>query len=522
MDLHAVVRFVRHWLPLVLLGPIVAGVAGYLVVRGIPSVYQATTTLVVQPGDLAVLAPQDLQVAQDLAQTYAEAAHTRSVLTAAAGQVGLGGLSTRELETRIQVRRVTGTQLLRISADDTDRTRAANLANAVARVFITTNADLQTNRFETSRQNLTVLLDRLQKDIDTRQNAINDLSAQPQTPERDEQLTQLQNALAQVRSTQFNTAKSLEDLRVSEARRSNTATVLDPAVPPDDPVRPNRLLVVVFAAMAGLIIALGSALVAEYLDDRPIDAERVGQQLALPTLGVVPRSDGSLSLRDDAGRHAIESYRTLRGGLALAMADEASYSLLVASAAEAEGKSTIAANLAIALAEAGNRVILVDADMHRPAQMRLFELPNDRGVAELLANESRDLEIALQNTWVSTLKVLVSGPVRTDPSALLSSKRLKTLLADLRTMCDVVVVDSPPLLARTDGVLLSPHVDGVLFVVDARKTHGRNAARALAMLRGSGADVLGAVINRGREDAVAYMAYKTTTTSDRTELTLAE
>jgi polysaccharide biosynthesis transport protein len=497
-------RFVRRWLPLLLLGPLVGGAAGYLVVRGIPAVYEATVTLVVQPGDMAVLAPQDLQVAQDLAQTYAEAAHTRRVLTQAAARIGLDGLSARDLDSRVQTRRVVGTQLLRITAGDTEPARAAELANAVAQVFITTNAELQATRYATSRENLTALIDRLQKDIDARQSAINDLGAQPSSPLRDAQLVQLQNALGQMRDTQYNTVRSLEDLRVSEARLSNTATVLDPAVPPDDPIRPNRFSTTVFAAIAGLIVAVASALLAEYLDDRPFDAQRVSRGLALPTLGLLPRGDASVSLRDDTSRQSIETYRVLRSRLAFALADRDARSVLIASAVEGEGKSTVAANLAVALAEAGNRVILVDADIYRPAQIRLFELPNERGLANLLSEDSQDAASVLQGTWVPTLRVLASGPVPADPSALLSSKRVEALLAELGAICDILVIDTPPLLARPDGVLLGPHVDSVLLVVDARRTRVRQAAKALELLRGSGADVLGAVINRANRDSAPY------------------
>jgi capsular polysaccharide biosynthesis protein len=121
---------------MLLLGPILAGLVGAFVVRQVPPVYQASVTLLVQPGDATSSGAQDLQGAQNLADTFAQAMLTRPVLLEAAGQVGLGNLSARELAARVTARGVTGTQLLRVSAEDTDPAQAAQLANAVVQVFL--------------------------------------------------------------------------------------------------------------------------------------------------------------------------------------------------------------------------------------------------------------------------------------------------------------------------------------------------------------------------------------------------
>jgi capsular polysaccharide biosynthesis protein len=156
------VRFPRRWFVLAFLGLLVGGLVGFVVVRILPPTYQATVTLVVQPG----AGVQDVQIAQVLAQSYAEALHTRRVLSDAAQQVGLSGLSERDLEARVTARQVTGTQLLRVSVDDTDPTRAANFANAVAQVFIKTNADIQASGYAGSLDNLSRLVGELQADVD--------------------------------------------------------------------------------------------------------------------------------------------------------------------------------------------------------------------------------------------------------------------------------------------------------------------------------------------------------------------
>src|SRR6266487_360322 len=221
-------RAFMRWLPLLVFGPLVGGALGFLIVRGAPSKYEATVTLLVQPADTTLgSGVQDLQAAQDLAQTYAEAIHTRRVLSEAAAQVGLDTLRERDLEEMVTPRRVTGTQLLRVAVDDTDPARAANFANAVATVFVKQNVDLQASRYASSRDNLAQLVSQLQSDINGRQAVVNGLQAQPASPERDAQLAQAQSGLDQLRTTYGNTLNSYEELRVSEARGASTVSVFD-------------------------------------------------------------------------------------------------------------------------------------------------------------------------------------------------------------------------------------------------------------------------------------------------------
>jgi capsular exopolysaccharide synthesis family protein len=173
----------------------------------------------------------------------------------------------------------------------------------------------------------------------------------------------------------------------------------------------------------------------------------------------------------------------------------------------AEGKSTTAANLAIVLAESGRRVILVDADMHRPTQMKLFGVSGRNGLSTLLLDDAASAAGLLRPTWLPNLHVLPAGVTPPEPSRLLSTKRLDTLLVELHQLADIVVLDTPPLLAQPDAALLGMRADAVLLVVDASKSRGREAARAAEMLRESGAIVLGAVLNRIPKKAMEYPSY---------------
>jgi non-specific protein-tyrosine kinase len=497
-----------RWLPLLVLGPVIGGLLGYLIVHRIPSTYEATVTLLVQPADTSNgSGVQDLQAAQDLAQTYAEAIHTRRVLGEAARQVGLDSRSERDLESMVTPRRVTGTQLLRVSVDDTDPKLAADFANAVAAVFVQQNTDLQASRYASSRDNLAQLVSQLQSDINTRQSVVNDLQTQAASPERDAQLAQAQNGLDQLRTTYGNTLNSYEQMRVSEASAASTVTTFDPAVTPEEPIKPNRALATLLAAVVGLVLAAAVVFLAELLDDGLRDASRIAAAAGdLPVIGAVPRGSsvtGGQTARPSAER--VKSLYVLRSRLTMALKDRTVRSLMIASAASGEGKSTIAANIGIALAQADQKVILVDANLHKPALSRLFGLPHHAGFAELLERSTQPVGSLLLTTRVPNLQVLPSGALPPEPSRLLASKRLPALVSELVQQCDTLIIDTPSLLDQPDGVILSGQVDGVLFVVDAHKTRGRAAVRALEWLRSSGAEVLGLVVNRARRDSVDFL-----------------
>jgi len=159
------------------------------------------------------------------------------------------------------------------------------------------------------------------------------------------------------------------------------------------------------------------------------------------------------------------------------------------------------------MAQSGQRVILVDADLHRPGLSREFKLTNGLGLSTLLFEPNSPAADVLQPTDVPLLRVLAAGASPADPSALFSSRLLAVRLAELGKLCDVMIFDTPPLLARPDAALLGSQVDAVLYVIDAASSRGRAAARALDVLHRSGATVVGAVLNRLPQKALDYAEY---------------
>jgi non-specific protein-tyrosine kinase len=219
-----------------------------------------------------------------------------------------------------------------------------------------------------------------------------------------------------------------------------------------------------------------------------------------------PRSlDSRLATFTHPRSPVAEAYRALRTNIQFSSLDHPLRSFLITSTGAREGKSTTAANLAITFAEAGNSVILVDADLRRPSQHRLFGLPNEQGLTTLLLQEGGELPV--QYTAIPNLRLLSSGPLPPNPSEVLGFRRMDEAIARLKEEADMVIFDTPPIIAVTDAAVLSSKVDGVLLVFSAGRTKRDQARRAQAILEKVNANLVGVVLNNAKLDRAAYNYY---------------
>lgn len=202
-----------------------------------------------------------------------------------------------------------------------------------------------------------------------------------------------------------------------------------------------------------------------------------------------------------------EAYRSLRTNLQYAKVDGELKSILYTSTGPGEGKSTTIANTAIALAQSGRRVILVDCDLRKPVLHKIFRLSRNSGVTNILAEDSHPAEY-IQDTDIENLQILSSGPIPPNPSELLGSKRMKKLLSYVREQADMVLIDSPPAVAVTDASVLASQVDGITLVVDAGTVRPEIAQRAKELLTHANGRILGVILNRAEIDEEhAYYYY---------------
>src|SRR5215210_1290189 len=210
-----------------------------------------------------------------------------------------------------------------------------------------------------------------------------------------------------------------------------------------------------------------------------------------------------IALRDPRSP-AAEAYRALRTNIQFSSLDKPLHTLLATSTAPDEGKSTTLANLAVTMAEAEQRVILVDCDLRRPTLHTLFDLPNETGLTSMILSPE-DAPIPLQETGVPGLRLLPSGPLPPRPADILGSRRMEAVIARLRAEADIVLFDTPPVVAVTDAAVLATKVDGVLLIFQAGKTSRDRARQARQILEKVKANIIGVVLNNAQiEEGYGY------------------
>ena len=286
---------------------------------------------------------------------------------------------------------------------------------------------------------------------------------------------------------------------ISGELKTSNIRVVDAAETPRGPVRPNTRNNLLLALFGGATLAVGLAFFFEYLDNRIKSPDEIKQHLGLPFLGMVPALfDKALEnplISDGVPSNFSESFRNIRTNLLFSSADEGGRSVLITSTGPSEGKTVVATNLAVALAQAGQRVLLMDADMRKSRVHIVFDRSQGPGLSNVLVGNAKASE-AVHKTAVPGLWVMPAGPHPPNPAELLGSKRFKDFMASLVEHFDWVMIDSPPVMAVTDSSVIAHLATGVLFVVGAEMTSRHAAQRALEQLEQARAKSIGAVLNR--------------------------
>jgi len=289
-----------------------------------------------------------------------------------------------------------------------------------------------------------------------------------------------------------------KELQVMANSRGNNVRLMDLSELPGAPFTPNPRRDLMLALMAGLALAVGIVLAVDYLDDTIKTPEDVTNKLKLPFLGMVPKiaGDDHLVLSTQVPHEFGEAFRSLRTSLVFSNSSEATRVVVFTSAQPLEGKTTTACNLAIALAFGGARVLLIDADLRRPSVHRTLDLQNGLGLSHLLTGQATARQ-AIQKLDNPNLWVMTAGEIPPNPSELLASDRMQTLIQNAqRGPFDWILIDTPPVLAVTDAVILSPLASSVAFVVGSEMTRRRPSERAIETLMTGKPRSVGVVLNR--------------------------
>ena len=322
----------------------------------------------------------------------------------------------------------------------------------------------------------------------------------------------------------------LKEAGISAGLRSSNIRVVDPAMVPTYPSRPAKTRNIALSFVIGLVGGIGLALLREYMDNTVKSPDDIEALVRLPALAVVPafsessngdRSGSKLLKGASTNGHdkrielvaqhlpksqMSEAFRALRTSLLLSQADHPPQVILVTSALPREGKTTAAANLAVTLAQLGDRTLLIDADLRKPGIGRLLSLGSAKyaGLSSFLAGVSSLDLVTIQHPAIPNLSAIPTGPLPPNPADLLSSHKLDDAIAELRTKFKFIVIDSPPIMAATDAVILSVKADGVLLVVRSGETPKEAFTRTRDLLGSVKAHLLGVVLNAVDSTAPDY------------------
>jgi len=317
---------------------------------------------------------------------------------------------------------------------------------------------------------------------------------------------ELESEVSRIQSIFEATDNRIKEMNVNDDVPVFSANVFEGPEAGVAPVSPNKKTALFQAMMLGLILGCG----ATFLDRRLRSSEEVRDAMGLPVLGVVPHMSGvpspNMRMRrvlSDAGSEESEAYRAIRTAMFFALRHDESRTILICSPEAGDGKSTLTANLAIALAQAGQKVLLIDGDFRRPALHRAFDLSDTAGLSNVLSGDDT-AEQAIQATSVAGLDVLPAGAAPANSAELLNSGSFTDLIETISTKYDYVLVDSPPTIAVSDARILSALCDVTLVVIRADHTTRRAATRTRDALRSVGGNLAGVVINDAPRNTARY------------------
>jgi tyrosine-protein kinase len=442
VELQQYLRVLRQHVWMIVACPLVAALAAAAVSLALPPVYEAHVSLYVRPAQpIAGTDPTVAGLTTDaVLRTYADWMTQRPILDQVNTQLNLG-LRPEDLKKQITVTPQTNTLLLDVAVQDTKPAQARDIANQLVGDFI-------------------------------------------------------------------DTVNQAQQSQTSTAPQTDKLIVTSPAVLPDTPVLPNKTLNVAIAFAAGLLVAVGLAFLLDYMDQSIKGDDELTERLGLVPVGHIPFVPPNKTRRGeldelDAHSPAAEAYKALRTGVMFSTIEQKLKAIVITSSEAGEGKSRTAANLAIALAQAGHRTLLIDADFRRPSQHRLFGKVRNVGLSNLILGDvSR--EAITEVDAAPGLFLLPSGPTPPNPSELLGSATMAELMGRLWHDYGYVIIDTPPVNAVTDASILARAANATILIVEQGRTTWAALTNARQLLDRVGANTIGAVINKVRAKPGLY------------------
>jgi polysaccharide biosynthesis transport protein len=494
MDLGNYFKPLLKWWWLLITAVVIAALASFLATYSQPSIYTSRTTLMIgrtieDPNPTS----NQFSLAQQLATTYADIANREPVRNATMQALGITWLPSYSART------LPNTQLIQIVVTDTDPRRAQIIANELANQLIQ-YSPTSINPEDQDRQNfVNEQLDLLQQQIKDTQAKIEELQLKLPTLNSATEITNARNEInslnAQQRDLQGNYANLLAN---TQQGALNILTVIEPANLSRSPVGPNKMMTIVLSSAVGLVLATAAAYLLEFLDDTIKNEEDVDRILNVPVIGYIAKmsKQGTTPYIADQPRSPIaEAFRALRTNLEFSGIDTPIKTLVVTSTDASDGKTTIAANLAIAYVQAGKKVILLDADLRNPSVHNVMGIPEKPGLGDVFLNRLNIYDAVYYWKENNKLVVIPAGTTPHNPAELLGSKKMKQTLEGLKEAADIIIIDTAPAIV-SDSMIVSLQADAVLMVINSGKTRKGHAKHIIEQFKRVNAKIVGVTLNR--------------------------
>ena len=532
-DLRKYFWLIWRWAWLIALTAVLAALGAYIFSRMQTPIYQANTTILVNKSASSQASNYSAiyLTSERLTSTYAAMLTKKPMMDKVIERLGIKDTT---LEFNVKVNPVRDTQLLQLLVESTDPYMAANVANELVTVFTDEIRKLQESKYLASKDNLQSQLTYLEKQIEDNSKALdtliqNNIKLIQQQPSSNEVITeptqtleerarqlntpeidQLETRLTQYRQIYASVLASYEQVRLAEAQTTTSFIQVEMAVPPEKAIRPQVLRNTLLAAIVGLMLAIGVIFAIEFLDDTIRDPETITSLTGLPVLATISRHEQTANepITQAHPRSPVsKSFRSLRTNVKYAGVDKPIRRLIISSPTPEDGKTTIATNLATALAQGGSKVVLIDADLRRPRIHKVFGLENKVGLSSLFVQPEIYADGYFQSVKTENLHILPSGGTPPNPSELLGSRKMNEILKQMEEKYDIILLDTPPVLTVTDAVALSSSVDGILIVAKIGKTKQAALLQAIEQLRQVNANIIGLVINDVDTRSARYYYY---------------
>jgi len=495
MELNAYIRPLVRWWRLIAIVTLLALVSSAVSTMFQPKQYVSKTTLMIGS---AISNPNpdsgQLVIAQQLGQIYADMARREKVQNATKEALSIDWLP------QYQTRVVPNAQLIEIAVTDTNPERAQIIANELARQLILQTPALSGStetgdRQEFIRQQLSSLQEQIQetdKQIEELQKSLVGLNSASQ-------IQKIEGEIADLNEKQKSLRESYAAfLANSQQGALNILTVVEPANLPADSVSTNKLLIILLAGLVGFTLGCGAAYILEYFDRTVKTTSDVEKIFNLPVIGYVNQIDGddnyATFISKNPNSILAENFRLLRSNIEFFQISNPIKTILITSPSQGNGKTTIASNLALSIAQAEQDVVLVDADMRRPAVHAAFRMSKEPGLTDIIKNKAEILGVVRQPKDTN-INIITSGSTPPNVTEVVGSKRVSSILSRLKDSYELIVVDAPPLII-SDAFNLASKVDGVILVIVPGETSIEQARAIKEQLDRAEARMLGIVFNK--------------------------